>query len=59
MMVDQPERPCQAFAVAIKECVVLEAKCVIDDLVKNGKGKIVYKDGSYYEGYFLNNEIEG
>lgn len=26
---------------------------------KNGKGKIVYKDGSYYEGYFLNNEIEG
>ena len=40
MMVDQPERPCQAFAVAIQECVVLKAKCVIDDLVKNGEGKI-------------------
>ena len=39
-MVYQPERPGQAFAMAIKECVVLEAKCVIDNLVKNGEGKI-------------------
>lgn len=26
---------------------------------KNGKGKLSYEDGSYYEGYFDNNIIHG
>lgn len=26
---------------------------------KNGQGKLSYEDGSYYEGYFDNNIIQG